>query len=509
MSGSFSEVYSSTTTTTTTSNSNSSSNSTHTPLMSPPSSTILALQIEYHVYDGNNNSSNNVVGGTTNNNHSNSQLGGSFTENNNNNNNYFTTNSGSSSNNSSSSSLGGSGKDNNSNINLGNLNINHTTSSNNLTALAAASSQSNSIRRGQLELIAITRVQEAIRLISDRFLKTSSAEHFNPYNFKLYLRQPISSNSTIIANTNSSIVSTLNSKSELYQLTDLNRTLESYNINNNTSSTKHTNKQTNIKIWTKDILVIRMNKRSSIHHGGSSPQITPTKSTKKDGFFRSIFSSSSSSRGASDANSGITNNATSPNTTKDDSNKGADSHPHPATAATEILASFQYYGNEMDYAELLELHQNNTVEKSGYRNSKLLANFLLYLLQNICVVQSVFAKEIASVSDTDEKIEQFDRLPPKNRVVFKHILVLLNKLTKANEQLSDSLAGLIAPCIIDWPSSASTMDRIDQLTYSYLINDKPLIKEDIEKRLNLSKDILNNYSEYMVVSRINNNNVFQ
>eukprot|EP01132_Coremiostelium_polycephalum_P008525 gene8525-10480_t len=155
--------------------------------------------------------------------------------------------------------------------------------------------------------------------------------------------------------------------------------------------------------------------------------------------------------------------------------------------SSEIFQSFQYYGNEIDYSELYSLHQNSTIEKSGYKNTKLLSNFLMYLLQNICIVQSTFSKEIGASGGCKKETleyrsEVFDRLPIKN-------------------------PSMVAPCIMRPPVDPNIpqIDRIDQQTYTYLIHDKPVSKNEGERRTAITYDIIKNIVNYLAFSKLKKN----
>jgi len=119
----------------------------------------------------------------------------------------------------------------------------------------------------------------------------------------------------------------------------------------------------------------------------------------------------------------------------------------------EILSSFQYVGSEIEYTELIRLVNQN--EHSDiptiYRNPKILCNFILNLLHSsfsqTSLTYSLYTTFLKSTNN-DIKSSIFYDIPPKSRIILKHIMLFLSSLTCKDPNLLDTITSIIAPFII-------------------------------------------------------------
>ncbi|KAF2071594.1 hypothetical protein CYY_007084 [Polysphondylium violaceum] len=158
-------------------------------------------------------------------------------------------------------------------------------------------------------------------------------------------------------------------------------------------------------------------------------------------------------------------------------------HFQSAKDVDEILASFQYVGSEIEYTELIKLVNQNEHSDipQAYRNPKILCSFILNLLHlsfsQTSLTYSLYTTFLKSTNN-DIKSSIFYDIPPKSRIILKHIMLFLSSLTCKDPNLLDTISSIIAPFIIGSveaaPSSTTPPQQQQQLVNNLNNSFKPL-----------------------------------
>ncbi|EGG24144.1 leucine-rich repeat-containing protein [Cavenderia fasciculata] len=183
--------------------------------------------------------------------------------------------------------------------------------------------------------------------------------------------------------------------------------------------------------------------------------------------------------------------------------------------SSEISSSFQYYGSENEYFELLRsLNTGEGIDLGGCRNPKLLCNFLLYLLQNslteTSLTYSLYTTFLKSAT-LESKSNIFYDIPPRNRVILKHIMLFLSKLTSKDPNLLDTISSIIAPFIlgrIESPKQQQQQQQSNnnggdqfnngQSVVQLISNNRVLSNEETTLCKKVAIDLIQNISTYLL-----------
>eukprot|EP01133_Synstelium_polycarpum_P001517 gene1517-1772_t len=169
----------------------------------------------------------------------------------------------------------------------------------------------------------------------------------------------------------------------------------------------------------------------------------------------------------------------------------------------EVSSSFQYYGLESEYAELIRaFNQGDEIDLSSHKNPKLLCNFILYLLQTSLSETSLtysLYTTFLKASTLESKSNIFYDIPTKNRIVLKHIMLFLSKITSKDTSLLDTIASIIAPFILGRIESPHNRNQSGQQEPSP-IGAKVLSPEETALCKKVAIDLIQNISLYLVFS---------
>ncbi|EGC32633.1 hypothetical protein DICPUDRAFT_81564, partial [Dictyostelium purpureum] len=268
-----------------------------------------------------------------------------------------------------------------------------------------------------------TKVGDMARLLLDKFGRSE----FDPSQFQL-------------------IVPTKSSNIQYTALSDLNKSLSSYNIKNN------------------DDLILKKRQKKS------NPTSAKLASKKKpESIFKTLFSMSTLEMKLGD-NDKVTPEITEVENQIDDltilfkSFEYLNNYFNQHKEINDILIIFQYSGSEQEISELVKSTLSNqtsssydSVDITQYqKNPKILGSFILSLLQVIFSQNSSYSlyttylksTTSAVTTSTDTRSTYFYEIPIKNRIILKHIMLFLYNLSQRDSNLLEALSNIIGPFIL-------------------------------------------------------------
>ncbi|GAM18438.1 hypothetical protein SAMD00019534_016130 [Acytostelium subglobosum LB1] len=188
--------------------------------------------------------------------------------------------------------------------------------------------------------------------------------------------------------------------------------------------------------------------------------------------------------------------------------------------AFEISSSFQHYGVEgtQECIDLLRCYNNVASDtgdnydftQQGKVNIRTLCNFILYLLQNTftetSLTYTLYTTFLKSTT-LESKSNLLYETPPKNRIVLKQIMLFLSRMIAKDASLLDTLSTNIAPFIlgrIESPNShrSSSLSSPTVNPEHFFVVNKDLSPEELTLCKKVATDLIQNISQYLLYSPI-------